>query len=288
MVIQDIGATDEFRASPVIIEHEGVSLLNVPIPIDGASWGVLEADSSRQVDFNEDTVDFMMAAAFTVAAVLRREAAEAAHGQALAQAAADQQHYAMLAAETQHRTRNYFSLVLAVLSFQRPRAEDAEVRAMFDSVTDRVQAIALAHDQLDPKRHRSMVDVPVYLRALCGNLDQQFDTVAVELRADELELAPERAIALGLIVNELVTNSIKHAFDERGGSVSVGLKVGLDHGKCELTVADNGRGVEASAAAGGGTGTRLLAALARRVGGEMRRESAPAGTTRRIRFPMSG
>lgn len=290
IVISDIAAS-EFRTSPVIVEHGVVSLVNAPILIDGAGWGVLEADSSTPRDFSKDTVDFLMSAAFTVSAVLRHEASEEAHARTLAQAGVDRQRLEALAAETQHRTRNSFSMVLAILALQRPRG-DSKAREMFDAVIERVQAIALAHDQLDPAQHRGAVDMPVYLRALCGSLDRRFDFIAVDVRADALELPPERAIAVGLIVNELVTDSVKHAFDERGGSVCVGLQVGPNDGKAELTVADNGRGVEAAAKAcgkeEGGDGTRLLDALARRIGGEIVRESSSIGTLTRVRFSVAG
>jgi two-component system, sensor histidine kinase PdtaS len=98
------------------------------------------------------------------------------------------------------------------------------------------------------------------------------------------ELAIDRAVPLGLILNEAVTNSIKHAFGDEGGRVSVKLISGVGYGEARLTVADNGRGIQDPRPEG--SGQRLIASLARQIGGELEQDSSDEGTTTSVTFPV--
>jgi signal transduction histidine kinase len=107
-----------------------------------------------------------------------------------------------------------------------------------------INAISLAHDQLAPHEKGQIVKLSDYLRALCLSIKQQTEGIEVEMQADELELSIERAVPLGLILNEIATNSIKHAFGpDGGGRITVKLIAGVGYGEARLSVADNGRGI---------------------------------------------
>ena len=96
------------------------------------------------------------------------------------------------------------------------------------------------------------------------------------MQADELELSIDRAVPLGLILNEIATNSIKHAFGpDGGGRISVKLVAGVGYGEARLSVADNGRGVKEDNPKG--TGLKLVAALARQIGGTIDQDSSKEG-----------
>ena len=120
----------------------------------------------------------------------------------------------------------------------------------------------MAHDQLTPREEGQIVNLSDYLRALCLSIKQQAEGIEVDVQADELELSIDRAVPLGLILNEIATNSIKHAFGpDGGGRISVKLMAGVGYGEARLSVADNGRGVKKDNPKG--TGLKLVAALAR-------------------------
>jgi two-component sensor histidine kinase len=91
-------------------------------------------------------------------------------------------------------------------------------------------------------------------------------------------------VPLGLILNEAVTNSVKHAFGEEGGRIGVKLTSGVGYGEAQLTVADNGGGIRNPRA--GGSGQKLIAALARQIGGEIEQNSSDKGTTTSVTFPV--
>ena len=102
----------------------------------------------------------------------------------------------------------------------------------------------------------------------------------------------DKAVAVGLVVNELVTNAAKHAYPEaeEGGVVRVALRCDQGRAEAALTVSDEGRGTDPAAAearrAGGGQGSDLLRHLARQLGGEAERGTPERGTSVTVRFPL--
>ena len=154
-----------------------------------------------------------------------------------------------------------------------------------DHVASRINAISLAHDQLAPREEGQIVKLPDYLRALCLSIKQQAEGVDIDVQADEMELSIDRAVPLGLILNEAATNSLKHAFGpDAGGRISVKLVAGVGYGEGRLTVSDNGRGITGPNPTG--SGLKLIAALARQIGGRVEQESSDRGTTTSLIFPV--
>jgi two-component sensor histidine kinase len=132
------------------------------------------------------------------------------------------------------------------------------------------------------------VDAATYLNELCRDLiasvQEEGDT-SIVLKTDiESALLPtDRAILIGLIVNELVTNAVKYAFPgEAKGTVMVTLK--RAPGELWLTVADDGQGRDPGKA-DSGLGSRLVDGFAQQLGGQVERKSNSRGTTVRITLP---
>jgi two-component sensor histidine kinase len=285
VTIEDLPSDPEFRQSNVLREHGIVSLLNVPIMVDSRTWGVLEADSDKPRDFDDHDVTFLTTAANILGvALLRYETEQKARDQAAQQSQA-QSRAEILLQELQHRVKNNLQTIISFLSFQRRRAESTETREKLGSVMDRVHAIALAHDQLALGRNAGQVDLADYLRALCANIDPQRENIAIEVEvAPGLLLSLDRAVPAGLIVNELVTNSLKYAFDDAGGAIRVCFLTDNDHDEAVLIVEDNGRGIEKPRE--GGIGLKLIGAFAQQLGGRADREPVAKGTRTKIIFPV--
>lgn len=282
--LPDIGDAPDFVFSPMLAEHGIVSLANVPILIDGAAWGVLEVDSSVHRDFSQDSLDFLLAAAAIIGATVQRDVAARAEAAALSDAANRAQYREVLLRELQHRVKNNFQIILSSIGIQKRRFEDFEVRRALNHITNRIHAISLAHDQLAPRDNVQTVDVASYLRALCASIEQQVDNVAIEVEVHEIDLSIDRAVALGLILNEAATNSVKHAFDAAGGRIMVSLQAGVGYGEARLTVADNGKGIKDPDPTG--SGLKLIESLARQLGGQVTQDSSAKGTTTSIVFPV--
>lgn len=139
-----------------------------------------------------------------------------------------------------------------------------------------------------------MVDMREFLQGLVANLRSEVGAlhpVALHVNAEALPLAVGRAVPVGLIVNELVTNALKYAFpDRQAGSVWVGLR--REGGTMVLAVEDEGIGCDPTAAPQGiGIGLRLVKTLAAQLGGRAvpgasRGEGRTPGTEWRVHFPL--
>ena len=283
VTIKNLYQQDEYVRSDLLKEHGIISLTNVPILIDGAAWGVLEVDSTTERDFSEDTTDFMTAVAALLGTIAGRFSRPDKTAQLIAAVEAQKQE--VLLREMQHRIKNNFQVVLSSISLQKRRYNDLGVHRALDHVASRINAISLAHDQLAHRNDGRIVRLSDYIQALCNSIRQQAEGIEINVACDELELSIDRAVPVGLILNEAATNSIKHAFGSDGGSITVKLTGGVGYGEASLIVSDNGRGIE-EPGKGSGSGLRLIASLARQIGGTVDQESSSTGTTTSLRFPL--
>jgi two-component sensor histidine kinase len=285
VTIRDFAGQSEFTRSDFLADHGIVSLSNVPIFIDGAAWGVLEVDSTTPRDFSEDTTDFLMAAGALIGAFLQRHHSQEAEAERI-QARSHAESREILLREMQHRVKNNFQLILASISIQKRRYKGADVHRALDHINSRINAISLAHDQLAPRDGGQTVKLSDYIRALSESIGQQTDNVSIDVETDELELPIERAVPLGLILNEAATNSIKYAFGSSGGAILIKLVGGIGYGEAKLTISDNGSGMRA--ADHEGSGLKLIESLARQVGGSVDLQTSEKGTTLSVKFPLIG
>ena len=283
VTIQNLYQQDEYVPSALLKEHGIISLTNVPVLIDGAAWGVLEIDSTTERDFSEDTTEFLTAVAALLGTLIGRSLRPDKTAQLIAAVDAQKQH--VLLQEMQHRVKNNFQVVLSSISLQKRRYTDLGVHRALDHVASRINAISLAHDQLAHRNDGRIVRLSDYILALCNSIRQQAEGIEINASCDELELSIDRAVPVGLILNEAATNSIKHAFNTDGGSITVKLTGGVGYGEAYLTVSDNGKGI-GDFGKGGGSGLRLIASLARQIGGTVEQESSSAGTTTSLKFPL--
>jgi len=281
--INNFSEQEEYVPSDFLKEHGIISVSNVPVLVDGAAWGVLEVDSTRPRNFGEDTTEFLTAAAAFIGIMLKRDTRPEQQARLLA-AVAEAQKREILLREMQHRVKNNFQLVLSSISIQKRRYQASEVHRALDHVASRINAISLAHDQLTPRQEGQVVRLAPYIRALGSAIDKQADQVAVEVECDELELTIDRALPVGLILNEAAMNSIKHAFGVEGGKINVSVVGGVGYGEARLVVSDNGRGIQKPS--GDGSGLKLMSSLARQIGGAIEHESDAQGTRTILTFPM--
>jgi two-component sensor histidine kinase len=190
--------------------------------------------------------------------------------------------------EAHHRIKNSLQLVSSVLYLQATKHADPQVEAELFQASARIATIAKVHDRLCRTAH-SEVDVASYLRELCADLASLSATPGQSIRvmAARMLVPADVAISLGLIVNELATNALKHAY--RGGaagSVQV-ILLPLDDGRLQLTVADKGLGLpaEAETAVNDGLGMRFVRNLCIKLQTDIEIDRSPPGTSVRLRLP---
>ncbi|MDB5709323.1 MAG: hypothetical protein JWL96_1393 [Sphingomonas bacterium] len=185
-------------------------------------------------------------------------------------------------AEFDHRVKNNFTIVTGLLDMQRRRASDpATVEALGAALT-RVESIGRAHRHLYRSGQPGLVEMRDYLGDLCATLADALllrGGVVLECDAAEGALSRDRAVSIGLVINELVTNAAKHAFNGRETGM-IAVAFGRRPGGWLLTVSDNGSGIDKKArpSADGGLGSRLIEAFARQAGGTISVDSDRTGT----------
>jgi two-component sensor histidine kinase len=282
--VENIDDAPGFHFSETLAEHGIVSLLNVPVLVEGSTWGVLEADSRFQRGFGADTEEFMISAAALTGLVIARTNAEAAHREAIAAMAVESQRRVLLLNEMQHRVKNNFQTIMSMIQLRKSRFPLQEGRSLADEIIAGIMAMALAHEQLSPTRSGEMVDLGLYLRALTASIVRPHEGIGFELEANDVTVGIDQAVPLGLIVNEAITNAVKHAFPEGRGRIRVDLR-SHGHGQAQLCVADDGVGGTDKLSQG--SGLRLMTGLARQFGGHIERlENAERGMTVKVTFPI--
>jgi two-component sensor histidine kinase len=153
--------------------------------------------------------------------------------------------------EIHHRVKNNLQIVSSLVRLQVPHDADERLRGVLIDMQGRITAMALIHESLYSSENLGQVDFREYLEALARNLEAAFAPAGRELRIDcsgePFELPIDRAVPLGLIANELLTNSIKHAFPAAwGGEPRIGARTGrAAEGELFLEVSDNGVGMPA-------------------------------------------
>jgi two-component sensor histidine kinase len=155
----------------------------------------------------------------------------------------------VLLKEIHHRVKNNLQVISSLLNLQARYLPDPAARAIFSQSQNRVQSIALVHERLYESADLSHVDFGKYVAVLLDNIFDTHDAlgrgIAKVIDVGEVHLTVDVAIPCGLIVNELVTNALKHAFpDGRAGEVRVSLSENPE-GTLNLMVADDGVGMPA-------------------------------------------
>jgi two-component sensor histidine kinase len=201
----------------------------------------------------------------------------------------------LLLRELNHRVKNNLNVIKSLVQLQRNRSKDPVFLEASDELIGRIFAISLVHDQLNKDQALSMVNPSEYLRALVGNVESGLglgdSSIGLELDTGERSLQMEAATSLGLIVNEVLTNSIKYAAPCRDGKPSIRLSFRADESSYRLVIVDDGPGPD-SETRDGGLGLKLVRALARNLGGAasleaVQGECGPTGARFELTFPTA-
>ncbi len=197
----------------------------------------------------------------------------------------------VLLQEIHHRVKNNLQVINSLLRLQSQHIPDQSIRGIFEEARNRVQAIAGIHELLYRSPDLARIDFGAYLNRLMRDLFSFFgvreEQIRLAINVNHARLEVGQAIPCGLLVNELVTNALKHAFpDGRNGRVAVFLDC-VD-GQCTLVVEDNGVGLPEGFdwAQAGTLGLQLVQVLTKQLDGTVRVDGH-SGTRFEISFPLS-
>jgi len=171
----------------------------------------------------------------------------------------------LLLREVYHRVKNNLQIIDSLITMQARQLSDPDAKAALQSLRNRVYALGLVHHQLMGSQNLQTFDVAPFLQELSSNIIEGSarDDIALSVKAIPLDVGLDFAIPLGLLVTELVTNSLKHAFPDGKGHIDVVLNRAQD-GTVALVVSDDGRGYETPDTASSeqkGLGARIISGV---------------------------
>ncbi|MEK0449027.1 MAG: hypothetical protein RL088_1295 [Verrucomicrobiota bacterium] len=294
---------DPAGASPLLEQSGMHAYAGVPMQAHGVVLGVLYAIDREVRDYTQDEIDFLSSAASHASAALwqfrmnasvretnARLAAEIAERRRAEELIAASLHEKdALMQEIHNRVSNNLEMVSNLLSIQATEYQNPNLRMAFLDSQQRIRTMALADEMLHEAEVLAGLDLGALLRRLVPGLMRSFGSadlrVSFEIHADSVELPPGSVIPLALIVNELISNSIKHAFpDGQGGQITIRLATAED-GRVRLTVSDDGVGLppDFDVSRSNSLGLRLIGMMAGRISAELKSEGG-AGATFTLTF----
>jgi two-component sensor histidine kinase len=196
----------------------------------------------------------------------------------------------LLIKEIHHRVKNNLQVVISLLNTQSAYLNDPKASAAIRQSQHRMQSISLIHQKLYQSESRALINMKEYTQELVQYLQQSFETgtrIAFKLEIADIDLDVLRAVPLGLILNEAITNAIKHAFPA-GGEGFIKIELNCINGDLlKLSVTDNGTGLppEFSIDICQSLGINLIKGMCKQISGRLALENGK-GLFITIEFPM--
>jgi two-component sensor histidine kinase len=247
--------------------------------VNGMSWGVLEVDSQKPGKFGTADLSFMKGLANMIGVAIERYNVEEELRTA-------RKHQELLTREASHRVKNSLAIVSSMLALQKNRQRDPAIGAILTNAQHRIETVAAAHDLLWQGQSVGMIDLADMISKLCETLDQTAPQHSVDSEMQSCIVEADTGIPAGLLVNELVTNAIKYAYCEGGGSIAV-RGCAADDGY-KITVRDEGIGFPADfeSLQSAGLGLRLVRSLGQQLNAEISFSEPGRGGTVEIVLPL--
>jgi two-component sensor histidine kinase len=192
--------------------------------------------------------------------------------------------------EIHHRVKNNMQVISSLMSLQLGASTEPMIQEALMESQARIRSMALVHETLYQSNNLAAIGFKDYLERLVRQVHHVNKTsrTAIRVEGPDITVPLDQAIPAGLLMNELLTNAIKHAFpDGSGGSITVSTRQ-VDGDSVELGVADNGKGLPAGFDIAKATtlGLRLVTTLTGQLGGTLTLKENGPGTTITVTFPM--
>src|ERR1700676_898634 len=224
---------------------------------------------------------------------LRQAQIQKARDEGEGQVHASRDRFAALAAEREvlprevsHRVGSSLQIIASLLHLQANSSTQEDVKAALTNAMGRVAAVAQVHRRLYTSHDLKSVLLNQYLEALLEDLRRSAEgnrMSRLTLRAEPIEIDPDRAVAIGIIVNELVMNAVKYAYPDGAGPIHVTLNAQGDD--LVLSIADDGVGLNVKLdPRSTGMGQRIVSAMASKLEASVERDPGHAGTRILLRF----
>lgn len=264
-----------------------ITLLDIPLRFEGQMIGVMcfekTGDSVKVFDSKERFFAHAISMVFSSNLEARKRRALQAH---LDKELKEKE---TLLKEIHHRVKNNLSVVSSLINMQTSKAKDDYHRGLLEDCRGKIQSIADIHDIVYQTNSFAAISVRKYFSQLLEEILQFYDgdekDISIALKIDDFELSTQTLIPLGLIVNEVVTNSFKHAFKKMdGGEVSFTLI--QNEGNIQMNIIDNGAGFDQSDETKSRLGMEIIHDLADQIDATFSFYSDEDGVTFHLKAPL--
>jgi two-component sensor histidine kinase len=271
-----------FRTPDLLVQHGIRRAMNVILQGDGSPFGVLEVDSKSEGEFGEHDIAFLQGAANILGMAIEQQ-----QYQRKLQTALDR--HQVLLKEVNHRVKNSLQVVSAMLQLQANSVGDPDLTERLNEASARVNAVGRAYERLTYNADYENIDLIAYLREIISDLESTVAPCKIQFDAPkEIQIAADRSILVGLVVNELVSNAGKHAYaDGPGGLIRVRL-FQPDESLISVSVSDDGVGLPPGfdPTTSKRLGARLVNALSKQLGAELTQPKSGVGTNFTLIIPL--
>ncbi len=238
--IENLHALDIEWAKPGGIKSFAI----YPLIVENQLVGVLEMFTENTI--TEDVFNTIDSVADSIALGIKHKLAEQ-------QIKASLSEKEVLLREVHHRVKNNMQVISSLLSLQSGQIKDREYADKFNDSRNRIRSMALVHEKLYQSKDMANIDFNDYVKTLANSLFSFYEilsrTISLEIDVEDIVLGVDTAIPCGLIINELLSNCLKHAFSNgKDGSITISFKKDKIEGKTsyELIISDNGVGIAES------------------------------------------
>jgi len=150
--------------------------------------------------------------------------------------------------EIHHRVKNNLQIISSLLSLQSQNVKDEKFLSLIRESRNRIKSMALVHEMLYTTTDLSQIKLAAYIKNLCESIYDSYKRPGMKVAfsqdiCEEAFFEIDRMIPLGLIVNEIISNSLKYAFKKNGGRIFIGLTCNKKKNTYTVTVSDNGQGL---------------------------------------------
>ena len=283
--IQDVAKMPEAaKAEKEVLESQGIkSIIVLPVDIRGKLSGFIGLDDVAETKkWSKEEFKLMQTAANIIGNALERQ-----HTQDKIKASLKEKE--VLLQEIHHRVKNNMQIVVSLLRLQSYTAKNKKLEDMFKVAQNRIRSMAIIHEKLYQSKDFARIDFALYIQSLTTHLMQiyQIDPKQITLKTDvkDVHLDINQGVPVGLLINELVSNALKHAFP-KGKKGEISLKFSVDKkGKKTLIVSDNGIGFpeKVNIRKPETLGLQMIKDLTKQIGGKLDLDTK-AGTKFTITF----
>jgi two-component sensor histidine kinase len=190
--------------------------------------------------------------------------------------------------EIDHRVKNNLAMIRSLVRVQERQIVDPVARFRMETLSRQLDAVTLTHQRLYMEHNSGRIDIGKFAHELIGDILTSFgrNDITLEANIESIVFRGSNAATAALILNEIVTNSCKHAFNDKTRAPVLSITTSKAGKKGVIVISDNGTGFDIHAKRSASMGTAIMERLAQQIGWTVETATSPSGTTVQLSFEV--